>query len=247
MEYYEYGSTKAAILDVDMKRRTVKGLFASFDTEDDGNDVFRRGAFLKSIQENGPMSNEPRIKHLFNHWTTCGVIQELKETSIGLEYVSVLGRDTLSQDVLLKYEDGIITEHSVGYQTVNSIVPADGKSPRELLEVKLWEGSSLDKWGMNKNTPVLKSIDGIQHVIKQMEDFQRIFKKGKYTDDTFQVMELQYMQIKQLLAESLNSLKNQEPLKPSGGGTHDDEPKLSEAKMIAYLNSVEELKTLIKS
>ena len=85
--FYEYGSTKAAVLDVDMKRRTVKGMFASFDTIDDGNDVFRRGAFTKTIMENGPSSAEPRIKHLYNHWDAIGVIQDLKETNIGLEYV----------------------------------------------------------------------------------------------------------------------------------------------------------------
>lgn len=243
--FYEYGSTKAAVLDVDMKRRTVKGIFASFDTIDDGNDVFRRGAFTKTIMENGPSSADPRIKHLYNHWDAIGVIQDLKETNIGLEYVSILGRDTLSHDTLLKYEDGIITEHSVGYQTVKAITPTDMKQPRELLEVRLWEGSSLDKWGMNKNTPVLKSVENVQFVLKQMEDFERIFKKGRYTDDTFQIMELQYKQIKQMLFDAIESLKANQPPNLDDDDTQGSEPILSAEELKMLRDKFSELKSII--
>ena len=77
------------VKDIDEKEGIVSGYFASFDTIDSDNDVIRRGAFKKSIQEQGPNSQGNRkIQHLRNHdWDRqIGKILELEEDEYGLKF-----------------------------------------------------------------------------------------------------------------------------------------------------------------
>lgn len=205
---------------LDFKNRIVEGYFASFDTVDSDNDMFIKGAFAKSIQENGPNSTTKRIKHLFNHWDTVGVLQELYEDEKGLSYVSKIGNHSLGNDVLNMYQDGIITEHSVGFNVIKS-----EKNPALnhtiLSEAKLWEGSSLDKWGSNKNTPV-KSIQEFSEWALQWEKRYDILTKAlrtrtNYTDETYENFEIQIMQLKDAFKIALNQvqpLKDTEQVEP---------------------------------
>lgn len=205
---------------LDFKNRIVEGYFASFDTVDSDNDMFIKGAFAKSIQENGPNSTTKRIKHLFNHWDTVGVLQELYEDEKGLSYVSKIGNHSLGKDVLNMYQDGIITEHSVGFNVIKS-----EKNPALnytiLSEAKLWEGSSLDKWGSNKNTPV-KSIQEFSEWALQWEKRYDILTKAlrtrtNYTDETYENFEIQIMQLKDAFKIALNQvqpLKDTEQVEP---------------------------------
>lgn len=199
---------------LDFKNRIVEGYFASFNTIDSDNDMFVKGAFEKSILENGPNSASKRIKHLFNHWDTAGVIQELTEDATGLRYVSKIGNHTLGSDVLNMYQDGIITEHSVGFQTIRSENDLANKYTI-LQEVKLWEGSSLDKWGANMNTPVIKSLDEFKewsaHWEKRFDTLTKALRgRTNYTDETYDNLEIQIMQLKDAFKLALNQVQ---PLK----------------------------------
>src|SRR6188768_857486 len=104
--------------DIDGKKGIVTGYFSSFDTKDAENDIIRKGAFVKSIQETGPKSNQPRIRHLYNHdpFKPLGVLTELKEDNQGLYYESKIGSHSLGQEFLKMAESGLITEHSIGYR-----------------------------------------------------------------------------------------------------------------------------------
>ncbi len=205
--FYKYGNPVESIKDVDVKNRLVKAYYCSYNTIDSDGDIISPGAYSKSINERGPKSNKPRIKHLFNHWEACGVLQELGEDSQGGWFVSKIGRHTLGRDVLQMYEDGLITEHSHGFQTINAdneII--EGRPVRRIKEAILWEVTSLDKWGANENTPVIKSIEDRNNWIRKLDKLQKIINNGNYTDETFEVFEIQIMQIKSLLQKIENSL-----------------------------------------
>ena len=195
--FYEYGLCKLEIKGLDIKKREVEIYFASFDTLDSDGDVFQKGAFTKSIKEWGPGSANPRIKHLYNHWDAAGVLKDMFEDEKGLRAVSVLGRHTIGKDTLLMYDDGIITEHSVGFET-----QADKKETdhRIITQAWLWEGSSLDKWGANMNTPVVKSMEQKDYFIDKLAKLSKALYKGNYSDETLEVFEIQVKQIQQILA-----------------------------------------------
>lgn len=191
---------------LDIKNRIVEGYFASFDTVDSDGDVFVKGAFAKSIMENG-VKGKNRIKHLYNHWDAIGVLQELEEDNFGLRYVSKIGTHSLGEDVLRMIEDGIITEHSVGFELLPDKVDViDGV--RYIKEVKLWEGSSLDKWGANPNTPIIKGMDKNELIAKLAERVNTISKalsgRTNYSEETYDLLVIKLNTINNMVKSLLS-------------------------------------------
>lgn len=200
-----YKNLQQGISDVDVKKGIVTGYFSSFDNMDSDGDVIRKGAFSKTINE-----NFNRVRHLLDHDATksVGKIMELKEDQRGLYYESKAGRHTLGRDFLLMVEDGLITEHSIGFVTIKQ--KAMGQY-NEISEVKLYEGSSLQGWGANEMTPVtgMKSFEDTNQL---MDNILNAIKNGKYTDEAFAKLELQLLQLhKQLQILKDASVDIQEP------------------------------------
>ena len=199
------------VKDIDTAQGIVSGYFASFGTVDTDLDMFVKGCFKKTIQERGPKSSQPRIKHLLDHDTTKapGVLQELTEDNTGLYYVSKLALNTtLGRDVLGMYIDGIITEHSNMTQFVKVKAMGDYQ---EVTEARLWEGSSLQAWGANQYTPVdqVKAKDKVKVVKQTFERMNRLNKaiqKGKYTDETFELLEIEALRIQQYYLDLLEDI-----------------------------------------
>lgn len=200
-----YKNLQQGISDVDVKKGIVTGYFSSFDNMDSDGDVIRKGAFSKTINE-----NFNRVRHLLDHDATksVGKIMELKEDQRGLYYESKAGRHTLGRDFLLMVEDGLITEHSIGFVTIKQKAL---DQYNEISEVKLYEGSSLQGWGANEMTPVtgMKSFEDTNQL---MDNILNAIKNGKYTDETFAKLELQLLQLhKQLQILKDASVDIQEP------------------------------------
>ena len=111
---YQYKSQLlgAVIKDIDGKKGIISGYFSHFDNVDGDGDIIRKGAFTKTIKENGPGSAMPRIKHLLNHepGQPLGVLLDLKEDEIGLAYNSQIGQHSLGLDFVKMVESGLITE-----------------------------------------------------------------------------------------------------------------------------------------
>jgi hypothetical protein len=100
------------------------------------------------------------------------------------------------------YEDGIITEHSHGFETINSSPETiEGKEIRRIKEAVLWEVTSLDKWGANMNTPVIKSLEDRNYWTKRIEKLLKALDSGSYTDETFDLLEIQLIQIKEMIRQ----------------------------------------------
>lgn len=195
------------VKDVDSTKGIVTGLFSKFDNVDSDGDVIRKGAYKKSLKENGPESIMPRIFHLKGHDVNLTLAKPhvLKEISEGLYFESKISQTSFGKDTLLLYEDGVLTEHSIGYQIVKST--RDEKTDiQELIELKLWEGSTVT-WGANMEARVRSVGKGLNKVdekeanilIEKFNTLEKAMRNGKYTDDTFRLLEIQLLQIKQLI------------------------------------------------
>lgn len=197
---YNYKSFDFGFKDIDSKQGIVSGYFASFNTVDSDNDVFVPGAFTKSINE-----SFNRVKHLLDHDTrkAVGKIQVLKQDAAGLYYESKVGSHAVGQDFLKMAESGIITEHSVGFQIPKNKTEIKN-GVRLINEVRLFEGSSLQTWGANENTPLIgvKSMFAdaakVEQRIKGLESFCR---NSDATDETIELLLIEIKQLSQLLSD----------------------------------------------
>lgn len=200
------------VKDVDVKKGIVTGYFSAFNIKDSDGDIIRPGAFRKSLEDWFPKG---RIKHLLNHdpRQPIGKITELKEDSYGLYYESQIGKHAGGQDFLKMVESDLIKEHSIGFNIKNQKKGADGN---ELLDVVLYEGSSLTSWGANEYTPML----GLKTMDERVERLKRLEKFVKSTDATDETVELLMLEIKQLnqLIFDLSSTKEavEVPEEPKG-------------------------------
>ena len=214
-------NTELSVKDMDERKRTVSGYFASFDTVDSDNDVIRQGAFSKSIQEIGPESQgNRRIAHLRNHDLDrqIGKILELREDEKGLFFVSQMGTSTEGEDAFRDYQDGILREHSIGFnyisdkmEWINDIRQEEG-GYWSLTELKLLEGSAVT-FGANSLTPVIdiqKGENTNSVNLKKLNDLvsslDQALRNGKGTDHRLENIELKLKQIKQV-TKSLEEMK----------------------------------------
>lgn len=150
--------------DIDKGKNIVSFYFSSFGNIDSDGDILVKGAFTKTFKE-----NFTRIKHLYNHNKTQspGVIKELNQDNHGAYAVSQLIPSTLGKDIMMEYEYGVVTEHSMGFQTIKE---KSSQLGNEILEVKLWEVSSLTAWGANELTPVIaKDEDKIKNLLASLD------------------------------------------------------------------------------
>ena len=204
-------SLRLQIKDVDGKKGIVTGYFSDFNSIDSDGDIIKPGAFQKSISQNGPQSGKPRIKHLLNHDSSkpLGVLEVLKEDTKGLYYESRLGTHSLGVDFIKMVDSGLITEHSIGFQTVkyNQLKPWNewkpGEAAKELTELKLYEGSSLTAWGANMNTPLtgLKTEQKVKKINDRIDVLIKALRDGSFTDETFDLLEIELKQMQQAMID----------------------------------------------
>ena len=224
MKDYNLYRTKAAsdIKDVDKANRQVAVYLSKFDNIDADNDMIKRGAFAKSIQERGVDSTSNRkIAFLRHHdWEQqIGKWLSLQEDDKGLFAVGELGRSSKGEDAWLDYQDGIIREHSIGFQYMGDKIKwMDDNSMEKggywmVSEVKLYEGSAVT-FGANELTEVvdvIKSENRVEYadkIAKEVEGLIKGLTNGKGTDERLYEME---MKLKFLNAKLLTLAKH-EPL-----------------------------------
>lgn len=232
---YEIKSTGAGgvVKDVDAKGRTVTGYFAKFGNIDSDADILIPGAAKKTIQENGPNSAKPRIKHLWQHQTgsVLGMPHVLKEDDYGIYFESKVSATTLGNDVLTLYQDGVINEHSIGFNTIDEERNND-TGIRTIKEIRLWEGSSVT-WGANSDTPFLgiKSLMGNdpETLATKLRSVRRILWSEPISDETGYLLDVWLNQMETAL-KALDSA-SADTLKAEGVGVQPpakaDEPVIT--------------------
>jgi len=199
-------STKAAleIKDISSDKREVAIYLSKFGNIDSDLDMIQKGAFKKSIEERGPDSASNRkIAFLRYHdWEQqIGKFLKLEEDDFGLYAVAQCGNSTKGEDAWQDYQDGIIREHSIGFQYIadkikwieDSTMFAGGYFM--VTEVKLYEGSAV-LFGANEDTPtisVMKSENKKSFAQKLSTDIDIVAKaivNGKGTDDRLYELEM---------------------------------------------------------
>lgn len=217
-------STKGSfeLKDLSNEKREVAIYLSKFDTIDSDYDSIRKGAFKKSIEERGPNSpGNRKIAFLWSHnWDTpIGTFKELSEDDYGLFAVAQLSTSTAGSDAMQNYVDGVIREHSIGFQYLRDkmkFIETD-ETPIggywDIAEVKLFEGSAVT-FGANEYTNVVSVTKGeektelITKITGEMDLIIKALGRGQGTDDRLHNLE---MNLKYLTGR-LALLANIEPL-----------------------------------
>jgi HK97 family phage prohead protease len=197
--FYSKKSVSGAPIDMDDQSRVITVYYSAFGNVDSDGDIITPGAFTKTLMENGPQ-NKNRVWHLFNHSTDKPIAKpfEMVEDNFGLKARVKMPNTTLGNDTYELYKEGHITEHSIGFQTMK----AQAKSGyNEITEIKLFEGSSV-LWGANSNTPTVDVKSNFKsEVIDEISKTIKSLRNGKFTDETFELLELKLKQLQQFLFE----------------------------------------------
>ena len=156
-------SPMGEIADIDEKMGIVKGYGSYFGNKDSDNDVIAKGAYQKTIKENGE-----RVRYLYQHDMTqpIGKMKELYEDEKGLMFVAEIPKTTLGMDVLELIKGGVITENSVGILPIQKQMKDDY---REITEVKLYEISAVTL-AANDQAKILD--------VKGNIDYQKLYKRS---------------------------------------------------------------------
>lgn len=204
--------------------------FYWFDTY---GDVLVSGCCTKSINDRGPKSSMPgKIKHLSNHDLTKGIGRNelLEEATVDnitfLHANSWMSETTDGEETLIKYKEGLIDQHSIGFRYLNlEWIESESEAFDDMLkqlinpddaidagwmwivkEIELYEYSSLDGFGANRLTPFLgvKSDNvNVQYnnLVAKLDALHNAMKSGSGEKET---MQLQEKQIKQMIYELYN-------------------------------------------
>lgn len=178
----EYKAIQLETKEIGEDGRTVTGLAAVFGNVDSGYDRIFKGAFKKTLKENGG-----RIKHLWQHDISAppiGVVKELKEVGrdelpdwVQKQYPEATGGLLVARkyldtprgnEILAGITAGAVSEMSFAYDPLKYDFEQDketGLQIRNLREVRLFETSDV-LWGMNGATVASKSAD---YRIEQLE------------------------------------------------------------------------------
>lgn len=216
-----FKNTALPVSDVDTSKGIVTLYASAFGNVDSDNDVIEKGAFTKSINEWGPQG-KGRIKHLWMHsvYEPIGRPVEMIEDVKGLLVQSKVS-DVKNGDYLKLYADGVITEHSIGFEVMKS---NETKQARIITETRLWEYSSVT-WGANPNTPTVgmksqSKEERIESLFTRFDTLTKAFARGTYTDDTFQLLGVELAMIKEEIAALVKA-------QPTASVTESDEPQFT--------------------
>lgn len=181
-----YKNYNNSLKDVDVNNRIVTGYLSAFGNKDYDNDVIEKGAFTKTLNE-----RKDKIFFLNQHdWKQPhGKFSMLREDEKGLYFESQPLLDTTySSDLLKLYDAGIISEHSIGFNTIKADYSKE-KDTRTIKEIKLYEGSNVTL-GANPETPFtgFKNLT-LQDVNDRVKKLTKAWRDGTFTDETFVLLE----------------------------------------------------------
>ena len=184
-------SPMGEIADIDEKMGIVKGYGSYFGNKDSDGDVIAKGAYQKTIQENGE-----RVRYLWQHKMDkpIGKIKEMYEDDKGLMFVAEIPKTTLGNDALELMKAGIVTENSVGILPIQKQMK-DGF--REITEVKLYEISAVTL-AANDQAKILdvKGKVDIENEFKRIDALAKLIRKGKISDEMGYAIEAEILKLK---------------------------------------------------
>ena len=184
------------VADIDEKNGLVKGYGSYFDNVDSDKDIIKRGAYKKTIEENGS-----RVKYYYQHKLDqpLGKLTELYEDDKGLMFVAEIPKTTLGNDVLELMKAGVLTENSVGIMPIQKEIK-DGY--REITEAKLYEISAVSL-AANDEAKILdvKGNLDLEATFKRYDNLSKLIRKGNISDDMGYAIEAEILKLKTLFID----------------------------------------------
>ena len=152
------------------EKRMIKAYGSVFGNEDDHQDIMEKGAFTKTLQEQGD-----RVRLVVQHdmKKPIGKITEMREDDKGLYFEAKIAETELGNEYLQLMKEGVIDEFSIGYKVVRFTRRAEGG--RMLHEVKLFEISALT-FASNSEAKLME-VKGVEEVKETVLDrFEHLAK-----------------------------------------------------------------------
>ena len=196
-----------SIMDIDSEQRRVKAVWARCGNIDLDNDIIVPEAFTKTIKERGPEGKNlvwSLVDHCADMNNVIGKPEQLYVQGDMLIAITPIVETEKGEDIIKMYEAGLINQHSIGFSTIKSNV--DKQGIRTITELKLYEGSAV-LWGANPETPTLGfkgeilEKDKKQELSNRLDKLIKAFKNGRFTDDTFSLIEIEIKRIQSELLE----------------------------------------------
>ena len=184
------------LIDADEKAGIIKGYGSYFGNKGSDNDVIMKGAYKKTIAENGE-----RVKYLYQHDMNqpIGKMTELYEDEKGLVFVAEIAKTQLGKDVVELMKSGVITENSVGIMPMQKNNKGDY---REITEVKLYEISAVTL-AANDQAKILdvKGNVDVEKLSKRYDNLTKLIRKGEISDEMGFAIEAEIQKLKSLFIE----------------------------------------------
>jgi HK97 family phage prohead protease len=184
------------LLDADEYAGIVKGYGSYFGNKDSDNDVIMKGAYKKTIAENGS-----RVKYLYQHnmMQPIGKMREMYEDDKGLVFVAEIAKTQLGKDVVELMKSGVLTENSVGIMPMQKENRGDY---REITEVKLYEISAVTL-AANEEAKILdvKGNVDVDKLNKRYDNLCKLIRKGDISDELGYAIEAEILKLKSLFIE----------------------------------------------
>lgn len=181
------------VIDADEKMGVVKGYGSIFGNVDSDGDIINKGAYKKTIQENGS-----RVKYLYQHDMDkpIGKMVHLEEDDKGLVFEAQVPKTRLGMDVIELMKAGVITENSVG---ILPIQKGMNGQYRELNEVKLFEVSAVTLAANDQAMIVdVKGNNDPEKIFKRFDNMAKLIRKGDISDELGYALEAEIYKLKSL-------------------------------------------------
>ena len=207
MKQYQCKQVKNDVEDVDVESRKVKAVWARMGNVDLDNDIIAPGAFTRTIEQRGPKGKNliwSLIDHKASFKSAIGKPSELYVEGDMLIAVTPIIDSDAGDDILKFYEAKLINQHSIGFSTIKSDTNNEGV--RTITELMLYEGSAV-LWAANPETPTIAMYKGMEPekvketLIGRLDSLYKAFRHGTFTDETFQLLELEIKQIQTAISE----------------------------------------------
>jgi len=193
-------SKEFSVKDIDTSGRVLSIYWSSFDNKDRDGDVIVKGAFSKTIREQGPQGlGEQWFIKFHNPDMPLATPFELTEDNYGLLARIKMPNTDPANETLTLYQDGHYKHQSIGFQTIRQ---QKRDNYNEISEIKLYEGSVV-LWAANPSAKFvdIKSIISPKEISEELELTIKGLRNGKYKDETFALLEIKMRQLIQAAAD----------------------------------------------
>lgn len=193
-------SKEFSVKDIDTSGRILSIYWSSFDNKDRDGDVIVKGAFSKTIREQGPQGlGEQWFIKFHNPDMPLATPFELTEDNYGLLARIKMPNTDPANETLTLYQDGHYKHQSIGFQPIRQ---QKRDNYNEISEIKLYEGSVV-LWAANPSAKFvdIKSFMSPKEITDELELTIKGLRNGKYKDETFALLEIKMRQLIQAAAD----------------------------------------------